>query len=296
MKLATFEHGRQVKIGLIDPEAGQVWPLELLLDQPVGSMLQLIGMFDAVRDRIKPTGPGVALTDVKLLAPIPRPARNVMCVGKNYLDHAQEFTNSGFDSSAQSAKDAIPDHPIIFTKVPESVIASGETILFPTGVSAAIDYEAELGVVIGKGGKNISRANFAEHIFGYTIINDVTARDWQARHKQWFLGKSFDTFCPMGPYLATADEIDAANLTIRCWVNDDLRQDANTKDLIFDIPTLIETISAGITLYPGDVIATGTPKGVGIGFNPPRYLVPGDTVKVAISGLGTLVNPVAAAG
>ena len=159
------------------------------------------------------------------------------------------------------ASEAIPEVPIIFTKVPETVIGSGDEILYPSGVSAALDYEAELGVVIGKGGRHIPRSSAADCVWGYTIINDVTARDWQARHKQWFLGKSFDSFCPMGPWLVTADEVDASNLSIRCWVNDELRQDANTGDLIFDIPTLIETISAGITLYPGDVIATGTPKG-----------------------------------
>jgi 2-keto-4-pentenoate hydratase/2-oxohepta-3-ene-1,7-dioic acid hydratase in catechol pathway len=137
-----------------------------------------------------------------------------------------------------------------------------------------------------------SSSSAADCVWGYTIINDVTARDWQARHKQWFLGKSFDTFCPMGPWLVTADEVDASNLSIRCWVNDELRQDANTGDLIFDIPALIETISAGITLYPGDVIATGTPKGVGLGFDPPRYLRPGDCVRIAIDGLGILVNRV----
>jgi 2-keto-4-pentenoate hydratase/2-oxohepta-3-ene-1,7-dioic acid hydratase in catechol pathway len=227
-----------------------------------------------------------------LLAPIPRPHRNIFCVGKNYREHAREFTKSGFDSSARSAGEAIPDVPIIFTKVPETVIGGGEEILYPTGISAALDYEAELGVVIGKGGRHIPRSAAADCVWGYTIINDVTARDWQARHKQWFLGKSFDTFCPMGPWLVTADEVDASNLSIRCWVNDELRQDANTGDLIFDIPTLIETISSGITLYAGDVIATGTPKGVGVGFDPPRYLRPGDCVRIEIDGLGILVNRV----
>ena len=216
-----------------------------------------------------------------------------MCVGKNYYDHAHEFTRSGFDSSATSKDSAVPTAPIIFTKVPESVIADGEAIRYPAGVSDGVDYEAELGVIIGTGGRGIAKADALKHVWGYTIINDVTARDWQGRHKQWFLGKSFDTFCPMGPWIVTADEIDVADMTVKCWVNDELRQDANTKDLIFDVPTLIETISAGITLHPGDVIATGTPAGVGIGFDPPKYLRPGDRVRIEIGGIGTLINPIA---
>jgi 2-keto-4-pentenoate hydratase/2-oxohepta-3-ene-1,7-dioic acid hydratase in catechol pathway len=182
--------------------------------------------------------------------------------------------------------------PIYFTKVPESVIGPGEPILIVPEVSTAIDYEAELTVVIGRGGKGIKAADAMKHVWGYTIINDVTARDWQGRHSQWVLGKSFDTFCPMGPWLVSADECDGTNTGVRCYVNGEKRQDARTTDLIFDIPTLIETLSAGITLYPGDVIATGTPVGVGIGFKPPRYLKPGDLVRVEIDGIGALQNPV----
>ncbi len=172
------------------------------------------------------------------------------------------------------------------------MIADGEAIRYPAGVSDGVDYEAELGVVIGTGGRGIAKADALKHVWGYTIINDVTARDWQGRHKQWFLGKSFDTFCPMGPWIVTADAVDVADMTVKCWVNGELRQDANTRDLIFDVPTLIETISAGITLYPGDVIATGTPAGVGIGFDPPKYLRPGDRVRIEIGGIGTLTNPI----
>lgn len=163
-------------------------------------------------------------------------------------------------------------------------------MLYPTGVSDKIDYEAELALVIGKGGRGIRKADAYSHVFGYMIVNDMTARDLQAHHKQWLIGKSLDTFCPMGPYLVTADAVDVENLNVRCWVNDELRQDANTSDLIFDIPTLIEALSAGITLYPGDIIATGTPAGVGIGFKPPRYLSRGDRVTVEIDGLGRLSN------
>jgi 2-keto-4-pentenoate hydratase/2-oxohepta-3-ene-1,7-dioic acid hydratase in catechol pathway len=235
-------------------------------------------------------GAAVALSEVQLRAPLPHPRRNIFCVGKNYHAHAKEFARSGFDSSAKAGGE-IPAEPIIFSKVPECVIATGEAIEMPK-VSTTIDYEAELAVIIGKGGKGITKADAMQHVWGYTIVNDVTARDWQNRHMQWHMGKSFDTFCPMGPWLVSADEMDGTHTRVRCWVNGEERQNASTEDLIFDIPTLIETLSAGITLYPGDVIATGTPVGVGIGFTPPKYLTAGDVVRVEIDGIGALENPV----
>jgi 2-keto-4-pentenoate hydratase/2-oxohepta-3-ene-1,7-dioic acid hydratase in catechol pathway len=172
------------------------------------------------------------------------------------------------------------------------VIGPGAPIPIPQRLSTAIDYEAELAVVIGRGGLGISRARAMDHVWGYTIVNDVTARDLQRRHRQWLIGKSLDGFGPMGPWLVSADEVDGQDTRLRCWVNGELRQDASTRDLIHDIPTLIATISAGITLVPGDIIATGTPAGVGIGFTPPRYLARGDVVRIAIDGIGELSNPV----
>lgn len=228
----------------------------------------------------------------QMAAPIRRPRRNIFCVGKNYFDHAHEFAGSGFDSSAASG--AVPKAPIIFSKVPECVIASGSDIVFDPAVSQAIDYEGELAVIIGKGGRAISHARALEHVWGYTIVNDVTARDVQGRLKQWHVGKSFDTFCPMGPWAVSADELDLSNTQLRTWVNGELRQNANTRDLIFDVPSIIAVLSAAITLYPGDIIATGTPAGVGIGFQPPRYLKDGDTVAIEIDGLGRLENRVVA--
>lgn len=293
MKLATITHDGRTKAALVGPDAKSVWPLEDMLGRPVPELTSIIAELDAIKPRLKPSGAGLPLAAVKIEAPIPRPARNVMCVGKNYHEHAREFTKSGFDSSASSVADAIPTAPIIFTKVPECVVANGADIRYPAGVSDSLDYEAELGLVIGRGGRGISKADAYSHICGYTIINDVTARDLQGKHKQWFLAKSLDTFCPMGPWLVTADEVDPANLGVKCWVNDELRQNANTRDLIFDIPTLIATISAGITLQPGDVIATGTPAGVGIGFSPPKFLQRGDRVTIEIEGLGRLSNSVA---
>ena len=229
--------------------------------------------------------------DVTLLAPIPVPRRDIICVGLNYHDHAKEFQSSGYDTN--TTKKAAPDHPIIFTKATTSVIGPGESIPSKNDPTNSIDYEGELGLVIGKRSRNIKKADAYGIIFGYTIINDVTARDLQNLHKQWFLGKSPDGFCHMGPAIVTADEIpDATKLKLVTKVNGEVRQDAIVSDLIFDIPTLIETITSTMTLIPGDIIATGTPVGVGIGFNPPKFMKSGDKVSVAISGLGELNNNV----
>jgi 2-keto-4-pentenoate hydratase/2-oxohepta-3-ene-1,7-dioic acid hydratase in catechol pathway len=291
MKLATFRHGDANAVGLVDPARGRVFPVDDLLGARAPSMLDLVRRWDEVVARLRPAGDGVPLAAVTLDAPL-RPPRNVFCVGKNYRDHAHEFARSGFDTSGKGAAEAVPSVPIVFTKAPETVVATGAPIRFPEGLSSQLDYEAELAVVIGRGGRGIRRADALGHVLGYTIVNDVTARDLQARHKQWFLGKSLDTFCPMGPWIVTADELDGSDLTVRCWVNGELRQDGRTRDLVFDVPTLIETVSAGLTLVPGDVIATGTPAGVGIGFDPPRFLARGDEIRIAISGIGEISNRV----
>ena len=285
MRFATVEHGGRTLVVSVDKSGEKVSPLS-------------VGDINAVfrGERYTAAGPQIALSAVKLKAPVPLPLRNIMCVGKNYHEHAKEFSASGFDSSSTGAADAIPTAPIIFTKVPQSVIGPDEPIRYPTGVSDQLDYEAELAVIIGhdggQGGRGITKADALKHVWGYTIINDVTARDLQGRHKQWFLGKSMDTFAPMGPWCVTADEVDLATAGIRCWVNGELRQDAKIADLIFDVPTLIETISAGITLLPGDIIATGTPAGVGIGFKPPKFLKKGDVIAMEVDGIGRLSNQV----
>ncbi|MDQ4136516.1 MAG: fumarylacetoacetate hydrolase family protein, partial [Pseudomonadota bacterium] len=249
---------------------------------------------DRLRDlqRAVPGAPRLPLSEVKLLAPIPRPAKNIFCVGKNYHEHAKEFHDSGFDASAGAS--AVPDLPIIFTKAATTVIGPGEPIPGSSDPTQSVDYEGELTVVIGRGGRGIKKADAYGHVFGYTIINDVTARTLQHAHKQWFLGKNLDGFCPMGPCVVTVDEIpDVTRLHLETRVNGEVRQSADVSDLIFDIPTLIETISGVMTLEPGDLIATGTPVGVGIGFKPPKYLKPGDTVSITIEPIGTLTNPVA---
>jgi 2-keto-4-pentenoate hydratase/2-oxohepta-3-ene-1,7-dioic acid hydratase in catechol pathway len=290
MKIAAYVHQDAAGVGLVSPDLKSLCPLELAPRQRVLGALPIVEALSR-GEPLPAQGPALALDAVRLTAPLPRPRRNVFCVGKNYHAHAKEFAGSGFDSSAKSGGD-IPAVPIYFSKVPESVVGPGEAILIEPGVSTAIDYEAELAVVIGVGGKRIKAADAMQHVWGYTIVNDVTARDWQSRHMQWHLGKSFDTFCPMGPWLVSADECDGTKTRVRCYVNGEERQNASTTDLIFGIPALIETLSAGITLFPGDVIATGTPVGVGIGFKPPKYLKPGDVVRVEIDGIGVLENPV----
>jgi 2-keto-4-pentenoate hydratase/2-oxohepta-3-ene-1,7-dioic acid hydratase in catechol pathway len=225
-----------------------------------------------------------------LCAPIPHPPKNVFCVGKNYYEHAAEFAGSGFDASS---KEVVPEAPVVFSKPATAIIAPGEPILSYLDTCASTDYEGELAVVIGKGGRGISKAEALSHVFGYTIVNDVTARTLQHKHRQWIIGKGIDSFCPMGPAILTADEVpDPTKLHLTTHVNGEKRQDVLVAALIFDIPTLIECISTYITLEPGDVIATGTPVGVGIGFKPPVFLKKGDVVRVEVAGIGVLENPV----
>ncbi len=224
---------------------------------------------------------GVPLNTVTLLAPIPRPPK-LICVGLNYRDHALE------------TKMEIPKVPTIFSKFPSSVIAPGESIVLPKS-STQPDYEAEFAFVIGKGGRHISAESWQQHVFGYTIINDVSARDFQMATTQWLMGKTFDTFAPMGPYLVSADEIpDPHALDISLTINGEVLQRSNTRELIFKIPELIAFLSSVFTLETGDVVSTGTPAGVGVARKPQRFLRPGDDVVVSVQGLGELRNPVVA--
>jgi 2-keto-4-pentenoate hydratase/2-oxohepta-3-ene-1,7-dioic acid hydratase in catechol pathway len=286
MRIATFTSEGHRKVGLVSADGTTVTPLKLTQTQADTGVLTLIETLAEGGPLPEPAGPAVNLGDVVLDAPLPKPRRNLWCVGRNYHAHAKELSASVFKDNAARTD----EWPIVFTKVPECVVGPHDDVLVPSEVSTQIDYEAELAVVIGKGGKNITRAAAMTHVFGYTVVNDVTARDVQMRHGQWDMGKSFDTFCPMGPWIVTADEFDGTKTRVRCWVNGELRQDGPTENMIFDIPTLIETISRGITLYPGDVIATGTPAGVGMGMSPPRYLRAGDVVRVEIDRLGAIEN------
>jgi len=287
LKLATYSHRGVRRTGLVSADGTSVTAFDLPPEAARRGVLAVIEQMAEGRARPALAGGAAALTDVRLEAPIPLPRRNLWCVGRNYHAHAKELSGSVFKGS--SADPAA--WPIVFTKAPECVIGPHDEVQLPgAAVSTQIDYEAELAIVIGTGGRNVARAQAMNHVFGYTIVNDVTARDVQMRHQQWDLGKSFDTFCPMGPWIVTADELDGRATRVRCWVGGELRQDARTEDLIFDIPTLVETCSRGITLYPGDVIASGTPSGVGMGMNPPRWLKHGDMVRIAIDGLGEIEN------
>jgi len=287
LRIATFVAGGRRQVGQVSPDGQQVTPFQLSPEAARRGALPLVEA--AARGEALPVleAASLPLASVKLEAPVPLPRRNLWCVGRNYHAHAKELATSVFKDNAAN----VMEWPIVFTKVPETVIGPTDTVALPgAAISQQIDYEAELTIVIGRGGKNISRADAMSHIFGYTIVNDVTARDVQMRHQQWDMGKSFDTFCPMGPWIVTADELDGRHTHVRCWVNGELRQDAQTENMIFDIPTLIETVSRGITLLPGDLIATGSPAGVGMGFKPPRYLSAGDVVRIEIDGLGSIEN------
>lgn len=291
MKIARFEYDGALHLGSVDTATGVIQPLNAAADCP-DPMIALIEQ-DTAGAAPTATGATIALGDVHLLPPIARPSKNVLCIGKNYRAHAEEFTRSGFDSSAAGTQDSVPEAPIVFSKAACSMTGAHDDILVPPAMTGSVDYEGELGVVIGKTGRSIAAEQAYAFVWGYTVINDATIRDLQSRHKQWLLGKSLDTFCPIGPWIVTADELDPEDLELSCWVNGELRQHANTRDLIFDIPTIIATISASMTLQAGDIIATGTPAGVGIGFDPPKFLAVGDVVKVAISGIGEIENRVA---
>ena len=236
-------------------------------------------------------GAAVALADVRLAAPVGPLTRNIICVGKNYHEHAKEFARSGVDQSGDRQES--PDEPVVFTKAVTTLADPLDPIRTELDPTRSVDYEGELGVVIGRTAKNVKREDALDFVFGYTVVNDVTARTIQQRHKQWFLGKSLDGFCPTGPVLVTEDEFGVPDgQELSTFVNGERRQFAPLRDLIFDVGAIIEAVSLCVPLEPGDLIATGTPAGVGIGFNPPRYLQPGDEVRVSITGIGELVNPV----
>jgi 2-keto-4-pentenoate hydratase/2-oxohepta-3-ene-1,7-dioic acid hydratase in catechol pathway len=281
MRLVTFESGGLARPGVLSAN-------DTVIDlTPVGFKTMLEFLESGPEGRAKaesfvhapPSNAGYALGSVKLLAPIPRP-RKLICVGLNYRDHAAE-------TGAQ-----IPAVPTIFNKFATAVIGPGDNIVLPR-VSKAPDFEAEFAFVIGRGGRRIAAEDWPKHVFGYTLVNDVSARDYQRATTQWLMGKTFDTFAPMGPWIVTADEIpDPHSLDIQMEINGEIMQDSNTRELIFKIPDLISFLSSVFTLEPGDIVSTGTPAGVGFARKPPRYLHPGDRVTVKIPGIGELTNPV----
>jgi 2-keto-4-pentenoate hydratase/2-oxohepta-3-ene-1,7-dioic acid hydratase in catechol pathway len=269
MRLVTFS------VGSGKAEAGV-----LTGEQVTGFGADMLSVIAAGGD-LQPADSSYALKEVKLLAPVPHPPK-LICIGLNYLDHAKETGQQ------------VPDVPTVFNKFTNVVIGPGAPIVLPNA-SKAPDYEAEMAVVIGPGGRNIPAGKAMEHVFGYTIVNDVSARDIQSATSQWLLGKTCDTFAPMGPWIVTADEIaDPHALDIWLEIGGERLQNSNTRELIFKIPRLIEYISSVVTLEPGDVIATGTPGGIGFKRNPQRLLKPGDEVTIHVEGIGELRNPVAA--
>ncbi len=281
MKFVTFR-----KAGG-DPEAGVIVRDEVVGLKGAGfpSMLDVLGGGSEARSRIESwvqsSTAAYPLNSVTLLAPIPRPPK-LICVGLNYRDHALE------------SKMEIPKVPTIFSKFPSAVIAPGESIVLPKN-STQPDYEAEFAFVIGRGGRHIPAERWQEHVFGYTIINDVSARDFQMATTQWLMGKTFDTFAPMGPHIVSADEIrDPHALDISLTINGEVLQHSNTRELIFKIPELVAFLSSVFTLDPGDVVSTGTPAGVGVARKPPRFLRAGDDVVVRVEGIGELRSPVVA--
>lgn len=260
----------------------------------VDTMLDIIRGGPQVRELLdeierQPLTEPVLLNQALLKAPIPRPAKNVFCVGWNYLEHFAEGGRQLED------RRELPQHPVFFSKAPTTVNGPFDPIPYPEGLSVQLDWEAELGVIIGKGGINITESEALDHVFGYTVINDFTWRDIQRRHGgQWFKGKSLDGTCPMGPCIVTADALDPSAVSIECRVSGVMKQQSNTRHLYFSIPRLIASLSQGMTLEPGDILSTGTPEGVGFARNPPEWLSPGDLVETSIEGIGVLRNPIGA--
>ena len=288
MKLATVKDNGNIKAGMIIGDEFVCCVEGEGADMAVLSIIRNGDM--ASWDDIIDTAERRDLTDVQILAPIPHLIRDMVCVGKNYYAHAKEFFDSGFDATQ---KETIPSEPIIFTKAMTSLIGPNDAINASIDPTDSVDYEGELGVIISKTARRVAKADWQDYVFGYVIINDVTSRELQKKHNQWTIGKGLDTFGPMGPYIVTKDEIDdLPSMQIQTLVNNEVRQQAEVRDLIFDIPTLIETLTLTGTLLAGDIIATGTPVGVGIGFNPPKFLKSGDVVTINVTGLGSLTNPV----
>lgn len=288
MKLATVNDNGNIKAGMIIGDEFVCCVEGEGADMAVLSIIRTgdVASWEAIID----TAERRDLADVQILAPIPHLIRDMVCVGKNYYAHAKEFFDSGFDATQ---KETIPSEPIIFTKAMTSLIGPNDAIDASIDPTDSVDYEGELGVIISKTARRVAKADWQDYVFGYVIINDVTSRELQKKHNQWTIGKGLDTFGPMGPYIVTKDEIDdLPSMQIQTLVNDEVRQQAEIRDLIFDIPTLIETLTLTGTLLAGDVIATGTPVGVGIGFTPPKFLKSGDVVTINVTGLGSLTNPV----
>ncbi|MDD2414960.1 MAG: fumarylacetoacetate hydrolase family protein [Eubacteriaceae bacterium] len=296
MQFITYQADGLPEGGVLTDHRNKVIPfytLSKILGIPLpGQLPEFIAMagtdiVQAIRTVLKANPEtGLDRKKITLLAPLLYPRRNLFCLGKNYRDHVSEIKN-------MPDLEGLPQAPIYFSKLPSTVIGPDEPIHSHPGVTKQLDYEGELAVIIGLKGSDISKTEAEKHIFGYTIANDLTARDLQHRHSQWLKGKSLDTFCPMGPGIVHKTDLPLPlDVGIRCLVNGETRQQSSTRHMIFDIPEIIHDLSQGITLLPGDIILTGTPAGVGMAMDPPCFLKKGDTVTVEIDGIGSLTNPV----
>lgn len=277
MKLATIRYNGEICVGVVDAEAKTVAPIPGCVD-----MHTLFGCAE-----VKPGDQVLPLSEVELLAPIPQPKQDVICLGINYYDHAAE------SDSVTGKSDNVPKAAIYFSKRVNEAVAPGGEIDSHSDIVPDLDYEAELAVVIGKEAYKVSEADALDYVFGYTILNDVSARTIQTVHSQWYFGKSLDGFTPIGPWIVTPDEFDInSKAKIQSFVNGELRQNSTIDLLIFNVQHCISELSQGMTLLPGTIISMGTPAGVGMGFNPPKWMHPGDTVSCVIEGIGALTNTV----
>ncbi|MDI3270094.1 MAG: fumarylacetoacetate hydrolase family protein [Bacillota bacterium] len=295
MRWVRYEHRGKVLLG-IDEEKGVRHLNDLNLPEELAQAIdgghmdrwiELQSLWHPLRDELA-KAPFLPRPEVRLLAPFGGRRKNLFCVGRNYKAHAEE--SAGFFGTAPGD---LPAYPVFFTKPYTAIIGPGEAIRFSRRVTQAVDYEGELAVVIGRQGRNLREEEAMDYVFGFTILNDVSARDVQKRHGQYFKGKSLDTFAPLGPALVEKEDLPPVEeLELRTWVNGELRQKASPKDLLFSIPQLLASLSEGMTLEPGDILATGTPEGVGLGLQPPQFLKGGDQVRIAITGIGVLENRV----
>ncbi len=284
MKLATFAAGSSAKVGVVEGET--------LLDVSAVApdMLSVIDGGSAMLEQIRaalPQAPRMPLAEATLLAPIPRPRKNIICLGLNYAAHAYE------SARARGKPEVLPEYPVFFTKSVSAVNHPGGTIPLHAGVTEQLDWEVELAFIIGKHGSEVAPEQAMEYVFGYTIMNDISARDLQTRHQQFYRSKSLNGSAPLGPWIVTADEISDPNtLHLSLRLNGETMQDSTTADLVFTIPQIIAVLSQGGVVEPGDIISTGTPSGVGMGMNPPRWLQAGDLLEAEIEQIGVLTNRV----
>ena len=287
MKLVTYRFENTQRVGVLTQDETAVLPL----DYPdMNTLIETASPADlrSAASAAERAGVRVPLAEVELLAPIPRPRQDILCLGMNYKDHADEAAQYNAEAFTKEKPVAV-----YFSKRVSQAVAPEGDIERHAGLVERLDYEVELGVILGKAARNVKAEEAGDYIFGYTVINDVSARDVQTSHKQWYFGKSLDGFTPMGPCIVTADEIAfPPALDISSTVNGEVRQHSNTSLFLTDIPALLSELSAGMTLLRGTIIATGTPAGVGMGFDPPRFLETGDTVSCTIEGIGTLTNTV----